>query len=74
MTLAGAHVFERGTVDQEDIHPTIIVVVENRHSAAHGFHDVALFSASTVEAEIDAGGAGDVGKGHGSCGPGLGRS
>ena len=64
MALARAYIVERGTVDQEDVHPAVVVVIKDRHAAAHGFHDVELFRASTGEVEIDAGGAGDVGKGN----------
>src|SRR5437588_233407 len=39
-------ILQRGTVDQEDIHPAVVVVVENCNAAAHGFHDVTLFRAA----------------------------
>ena len=68
MALAGAHVFQRGAVYQENVHPAVVVIVEDSHAAAHGFHDVALFSASTGEMEIDARGASDIREGYGVAG------
>src|SRR4029077_2091917 len=71
MALAGAHVFQGGAVDQEDVHPAVVVVIEDGDASAHGLNDVAFFQAPAGEMEIDAGGARDVGKGYGACGCGL---
>ena len=63
MALAGFYIFERGTVDQEDVHPAVVVVVEDGDAAAHGLHDIELLRAAAGEVEVDAGGAGYVGEG-----------
>ena len=34
--------WERGSVDDEDVWPSVAVVVEDRHPGAGGFDDVAL--------------------------------
>ncbi len=62
MAFAGAHVLQRGTIDEEDVHPSVIVVIENGDAPAHGFHDVAFFLASAGEVEINSGGASHVGE------------
>ena len=60
VALAGANVFQGRSVDQQDVHPTIIVIVEHRDTAAHGLHDVLLFGTATGEMENDSGGARDI--------------
>ncbi len=56
MAFAVLQIFDRRTIHQEDVHPAVIVVVEDRDAAAHRFHDVTLFEAAAGEVEINAGG------------------
>ncbi len=60
MALAGAQIFEGRAVDQENVHPSIVVVIKDRDTAAHRFHDVAFFKAATSEMKINAGGVSDI--------------
>ena len=60
MTFSRSQIFERGSIHEEDVHPAVIVVVENRNTAAHGFHNVALFRTATDEGEVDASGRGYI--------------
>src|SRR5258708_29062709 len=62
VTLARFHIFECGSVHQEDVHPAVIVVVEDRDAAAQRFHDVTLFRAPANEVEINSGREGYIGK------------
>ena len=60
MALTGTQIFERRAVDQENVHPSIIVVIEDSDTAAHRFHDVTFFKAATGEMKINAGGVSDI--------------
>src|SRR5580700_5231247 len=62
MALAGPVVGQRRTIDQQDVHPSVVVVIESRSAAAHGFDDVELLQAAAGEVKINAGGARDIGK------------
>src|SRR5690242_2031074 len=55
MAAFGAQIGESGAVHQQDVHPAVVVVIKNRHAAAHGFHDVELLRPAAGEVEIDAG-------------------
>jgi len=60
VTLARTEIFERGTVHQENIHPSIIVVIKDGDTSAHCFHDVAFLKAAAGEVKINAGGVSDI--------------
>ena len=68
MAFSGFAIFDGRTIDQENVHPSVVVVVEDGDAAAHGFHDVAFFLAAAGEVEIDSRGAGNVGEERWSCG------
>ncbi len=63
VAFAGLQVRQRGPVYQQDIHPTVVVVVECGDAPAHGIHDVLLVETSAGEVKVDASGASDVGEG-----------
>src|SRR6267378_7427312 len=56
-TLSRLHVLESGTVDQIDIRPAIVVVIEEGDPATHRFHDVELLCTTAGQAKVDAGAA-----------------
>jgi hypothetical protein len=60
MALAGLVVLDRRAVNQKDVHPAVVVVVERSRAAALGFNDVKLFPAAAVQVKVDASGAGNV--------------
>ena len=60
MALTGTQIFERRAVDQENVHPSIIVVIEDSDTAAHRFHDVAFFKAAAGEMKINPCGVSDI--------------
>jgi len=62
VALLGLQIFESRSVDQEDVHPAVIVIVENRDTTAHRFHDVVLLRAAASKVEIDAGSMSYIGK------------
>ena len=49
-------------VDQQDVLPPVIVVVEEADAAAHGFGEVLFSECAAVVFEVDAGLGGDVGE------------
>src|ERR1039458_1184668 len=56
MAFAGAVVLNRGTIDQKDVHPAVIVIIERGRSTTLRFNDVELFPAAAVQVEVDASG------------------
>ncbi len=60
MAFAGFVIFDGRTIDQKDVHPSVVVVVEGGGASALGFDDVEFFFAAAVQVEIDSGGVGDV--------------
>ena len=66
VTRRGCHfaIDERTAVDQEDIRPSIAVVVEDEAPGAHGFGHVLLRRGAILVFEVDAGLDGDIGKGN----------
>src|ERR1035438_2123045 len=56
MAFLGLQILGRRTRYQEDVHPTIVVKVEDRNPAAHGFHNVTFFPTAASEVKINAGG------------------
>ena len=53
MALGRVQVLERRTVDQKNIHPAVVVIVEDSDAAAHRLHDVAFFRAAAGEMKIN---------------------
>ena len=60
MTLAGFVIVDARAIDQKNVHPAIVVVVEGGDASALCLDDVELFLAAAVQLEIDSGGAGDI--------------
>src|SRR5438874_1905467 len=63
VTFARVHIFQVRTVDQVNVHPAVVVIVEHGDAATHCFHDVTLFESTAGKMEIDSGGASNVGEG-----------
>src|SRR5581483_2271431 len=55
VALPGTDVFDRRAIDQQDVDPAVIVIVECGNAAAHRFHDVALSRPPTRKVEVEAG-------------------
>ena len=49
-------------IDEEDVLPAVVVVVENADTAAHGFRQILLPEGAAVVLEVDAGLCRDVGE------------
>src|SRR5205085_7671955 len=60
MALVRAVILNRRAIDEQDVHPAIVVIVERRHAATLGFKDVEFFFTATGQVEIDACGASNV--------------
>src|ERR1700730_8855162 len=60
MALARTVVRHRRTVDQQNVHPPVVVVVECGGATALGFNDVQLLLSAASQAKINSSGAGDV--------------
>ena len=60
-------------VDKEDVLPTVIVIVDDADTAAHGLGKVLFAEGSAVVAKVYAGGGGDIGETDGARGPHGGR-
>ncbi len=77
MTLAGLVVLDRRAINQQDVHPAVIVIVERGGAAALRFDDVEFFLAAAVQVKVNARGPGDVNEqwwiGRGSLRARLGR-
>ena len=57
---------ERATVDEEDVDPAVVVVVEEQPARADGFDQVFVGARAVDVAEVDAGVAADIGESHGA--------
>ena len=55
---------QRAAVDQEDVDPAVVVVVEEQPAGAHGLDQVLVGAGAVDVAEVHAGAAGDVGEPH----------
>src|SRR5215467_4804692 len=53
MALTSFEISNLGTVHQENVHPSVIVVVQRGDTATHGIHNVQLFGSPTGEPEIN---------------------
>ena len=62
MAFAGVNIFDGRSVDEVNIHPAIVVVIENGNPAAHRVHDVALVDCSAGQMEVDTRRSSHVGK------------
>ncbi len=59
--LALGKAFDTGAVDEEDIDPVVVIVVEESYAAACGFEEISVFVFATVDGfGVEAGLAGDV--------------
>ncbi len=57
-----------GAVDEEDVGPAVVVVVDESDTGAHGFGKIFFAEGSVVVEEADAGLLGDVAEGDGGLG------
>ncbi len=48
MAFAGLVILDRGAINKEDVHPSVVVVVEGGGASTLGFYDVEFFSAPAV--------------------------
>src|SRR6266481_357247 len=46
---AGAHAFDRGTVDKDDVEPAIVIAIEESGAAAGGIDHIVRFGSSNVD-------------------------
>ena len=60
MALASLVVLDRRAIDEEDVHPAVIVVIECGGASALGFDDGEFLAASAKKMEVDAGGVRDI--------------
>lgn len=60
MALARAIIGNARTVDEQNIHPPVIVVIECGGASTHGFDNVEFFLAATGEMKVNSGGLRDV--------------
>ena len=69
---AGGGGIEGGTVDQEDIEPAVVIVVDEGDAAAHLFDQILLVlrRAGNVAGVAEARGGGDIGELRGGCSAG----
>ena len=63
VTFARVHIFQVRTIDQIDVHPTVVVIIEHGDAATHCFYDVTLFESTAGKMEIDSSGASNIGEG-----------
>src|SRR5215469_9248100 len=68
MALPRADIFQSGTIDKINVHPAVIIEIENGDATTHAFHDELLLRTSAGEVEIDSRRSGCVGKGNLACG------
>src|ERR1700675_1104253 len=67
MALAGAVVRQRRTIDQQDVHPSVVVVVERGGASALGFNDVELLLSAASQAKVNSSGVRDVNEQRSIC-------
>ena len=49
----GLGILQRCAVHEKDVRPSIVVIIEDRHAAAHGLNQVLVRSRGVVELEVD---------------------
>src|ERR1700674_3006138 len=60
MAFVPAVVCQRRTIYQQNVHPSIVVVVERGGASALGFNDVEFFLAAASQAKVNSSGVRDV--------------